>query len=76
MAPSSWTTARQVATPGVSAVATATCSGPQVKPRTSVGESRRVNSAAAARPTLANAAGLPGAPTSTPCPATTASVRP
>ncbi len=76
MAPSSWTTARQLATPGAIAVATATCSGPQVNPSTSVGVSRRINSAAAARPTLANAAGRPGAPTSTPCPATTASVRP
>ena len=76
MAPSSWTTARQLATPGASAVATATCSGPQVNPRTSLGDSRRISSAAAARPTLANAAGRPGAPTSMPCPATTASVRP
>ena len=37
MAPSSWTTVRQLATPGASAVATATCSGPQVKPEHVVG---------------------------------------
>jgi hypothetical protein len=35
--------------------------GPQVNPRTSLGDSRRINSAAAARPTLAYAAGRPGA---------------
>ena len=40
-----------------------------------MGDSRRINSAAAARPTLAYAAGRPVAPTSMPWPATTASVR-
>ena len=38
IAPSSWTTARQLATPGAIAVATATCSGPHVNPRTSLGD--------------------------------------